>query len=350
MINFQISDHLAKTLKNLPESAGVYRYYDVAGNILYIGKAVNLKKRVSSYFQGSKIKTERMLLLINQIDKIEYSVVKNEKEALILEANLIHSLQPKFNILLKNEASYVYVCRSRDPIPSFFTTRKKYDPKARYFGPYTKKVAISDILRTLRLIFPYCQAKTPSSKPCPYVALKQCNGICYGKESFDEYISRLSLIEKILSGKTSEVQKLLIEKMNEAIKKYDFELASIWRDKIRLLDETISDQKIILPQPQDVNILNLVLSIQDDGLLIGSVYLQEIKEGKIINVNNYLLTGSELDSQNQEIIISFIKKEIEYYQIENILKDISKSFLLRFFGNILDLNNPYLINISLFLG
>lgn len=319
------NEKLKDVLKNIPNKSGVYRYYDIADNLLYVGKAKNLKKRVTSYFQGSKIISERMLLLLSQIDRIEYSTVDSEKEALILEANLIHSLQPKFNILLKNDSSYLYIRRTNDPIPSYQIVRKKYDPNSKYFGPYTKKFAINDVLRSLRIIFPYCEAKIPQSKPCYYCALKQCNGICYGNENYEEYIERLKKIEAVLNGKTKDVKEELKNKMIEAINKEDYELAALWRDKIKLLDETIYDQKAILPNPQDIDLLTLIISVQSDGLLIGSFYIQNIRDGKINNVNNYLLSGSEDLSQGLDNI--------------NDVKEMAKSFLIRFFSSYINEDN-----------
>ena len=152
-------------IKNLPHEPGVYRFYSSSEDPLYIGKAKDLKNRVSSYFQDGRPKNQRLSLMISQIERIEYTVVKTEKESLILEANLIHKLQPKYNILLKDDRNYLYVrLTNADPIPGFFLTRRKYDPRSDYFGPYTKLSGIVQTMRTLRLIFPYCQEKFPQKK------------------------------------------------------------------------------------------------------------------------------------------------------------------------------------------
>lgn len=309
---------LAKILKNLPEKPGVYRFYGLDEVILYIGKAKNLKKRVSSYFQSSRPRNQRLTLMISQIQKIEYTVVKTEKESLILEANLIHQLQPKYNVLLKDDRSYLYVRFTNHPIPGVFLTRKKYDPNSQYFGPYTKRTGIYQTLRTLRTIFPFCQEKYPKSRPCSYVGIKQCDGICVGKEKKEDYVQKLEQIKKVLAGKTEDVENFIQTKIQEALKIQNYQLAALWRDRLKSLRETIVDQKIVLPKEQDLDILALVIEENSDGLLIGSVFVQNIRAGKVINVNNFLLTSTKTFTEKEE---------------ENDYKEIARIFLQRFMAS-----------------
>jgi excinuclease ABC subunit C len=310
---------LAKTLKNLPEKPGVYRFYGRDGVILYIGKAKNLKKRVNTYFQSSRPKNQRLTLMISQIEKIEFTVVKTEKESLILEANLIHQLQPKYNVLLKDDRSYLYVRFTNHPIPGVFLTRKKYDPNSHYFGPYTKRTGIFQTLRTLRTIFPFCQEKYPKNKPCSYVGIKQCDGICVGKETKKDYLEKLDQIKKVLSGKTEQVEIFIQNKIQDAIQIQNYELAALWRDRLKILKETVTDQKIVLPKEQDLDILALVIEENSDGFLIGSIFIQNIRAGKVINVNNFLLTGTKIE-------------ESELTQ-EEALKEVFNTFLQRFMSS-----------------
>lgn len=312
-------------LKNLPPSPGVYRYIGSGNQILYIGKAKSLKNRVSSYFQNSTAKTERMILMISQIDKIEYTVVGTEKEALILEANLIHSLQPRFNVLLKDDRSFLYVRSSRGPIPSIFLTRRKYDPNSKYFGPYTKKFAISELIRTLRIIFPFCQNRIPTpGKPCNYVAIKQCGGICCGRENIFEYMAKIEQIENILRGKKNIAIDWIQNKIKEAVSISNYELAALWRDKINLLDDTITDQKIVLKNPIDIDLITLCVKIEKDGLILGSVFVQNIRAGKIVNLNNFILNGNQdvFNTENQgekgsgEILFSMWTRFLKSYAPE----------------------------------
>ena len=305
--------------------------------LLYIGKAKSLKNRVSSYFQQGRPRNQRLTLMISQIEKIEYTVVNSEKESLLLEANLIYELQPKYNILLKDDKSYLYVRITNDVIPSIFLTRRKIDPKSKYFGPYTKKYGIYSVLQTLRTIFPFCQERFPQKKPCNYFSIKQCDGICAGKETKENYLQKLEQIKNVLKGKTDLVEDFLGQKIQLAVKENNFELAALWRDKINILKETIIDQKIVLPHPQDLDILTLIVEESEEGLQIGSIFIQNIRVGKIVNVNNFLLSGTEEEESNSHKLPTELPK-VEEEHIQNFVKDLdiqntpnpSFNFLQRF--------------------
>jgi excinuclease ABC subunit C len=343
---------IANILKNLPSQPGVYRYYGAGDNVLYVGKAKNLKNRVSQYFQNNKLDgNQRLQTMVSQIERIEYTTVKTEKEALILEANLIYNLQPKYNVLLKDDRSYLYVrisgnqkveAASMSPLrwtgnatknakpeldfesgssrvaqddglvlnlehlPKITLTRRKYDKNSDYFGPYTKKFGIVNVLRVLRTIFPYCEnagAKSESNflgKPCHYVQLRQCDGICCGKETPQQYLAKIQQIKKVLSGETDQVKLWLKNKISEALELENYQLAGLWRDRINMLDEVIENQQIILPQPQNLDIITLIHETDISGLAIASVFIQNIREGKIINLNNFIMSGTQ-DQMEEEI-------------------------------------------------
>ena len=262
-----MSEHIKIALKNLPNSPGIYRFYDNANELLYIGKAKNLRNRVRSYFQDEEklrlSRGQRINLMVSQIYRLDYTVVRNEKESLILEANLIHSLQPKYNVSLKDDKSYVYIrVTLGDEIPGIFLVRKKFDPRSLYFGPYTKKYGIEQVLRVIRQVFPYCQERKISGKPCQYVGLHQCDGVCEGKENLKEYRSKIEQINKILSGQTKPVKAFVKNKMYEAVEVQNYALASLWRDRFNVLDETVVDQKIVLSDPLDIDLISLVLEKQ----------------------------------------------------------------------------------------
>ena len=296
---------IAKIINNLPQDSGVYRFFGLDDNLLYIGKAKNLKNRVSSYFRTSRIAdNQRLKNMVDQIDRVDWTVVKTEKEALILEANLIHNLQPKYNIALKDDKSYLYVrINSSSPIANITLTRRKYDKKSDYFGPYTKKYGISNILRILRIILPYCEKPSPDAKPCQYVQLKQCDGICCGKESLSDYNIKIDQIKMVLNGKISQVQAWLKSKIKDAIVIENYELAGLWRDKLFLLEDVISDQKIIFPQEQDLDIITIIVRQSSDPINlinVGSVFVQNIRAGKMINLNNFILSGQDYFDENDE--------------------------------------------------
>jgi excinuclease ABC subunit C len=305
---------IQNTLKNLPSLPGVYRFYGIDDKVLYIGKAINLKNRVSHYFLPSNLKdNHRLQILVEQIDRIDYTVVK---------ANLIHNLQPKFNIQLKDDKSYLYVRITNAVIPNITLTRRKYDKTSNYFGPYTKKYGIFNVLRTIRLIFPYCDKKqSDDNKPCNYVQLKLCDGICCGKESIENYQAKITQIKSILNGNTTEVKNWLKTKIQDSVSISNFELAGLYRDRLGMLDSIISSQKIILPSPQDLDIITLVTETDTTGLQLGSVFVQNIREGKIINLSNFMLTGSA-DSESQDVTSMIQTFMLGYYADKSDIPEI----------------------------
>jgi excinuclease ABC subunit C len=283
--------------------------------------------------------------MVSQIERVEYTTVKTEKEALILEANLIYNLQPKYNVLLKDDRSYLYVRISGsqkveaasvlplertgnsientkheldfesgssrfahddsstvtklENLPKITLTRRKYDKNSDYFGPYTKKFGIVNVLRVLRTIFPYCENAGGKSeiknlgKPCHYVQLRQCDGVCCGKENSQQYLAKIEQIKKVLAGETDQVKLWLKNKIGEALALENYQLAGLWRDRINMLDEVIENQQIILPQPQNLDIITLIHETDISGLAIASVFIQNIREGKIINLNNFIMSGTQ---------------------------------------------------------
>lgn len=329
------STQIQNILKNLPNEPGVYRYYGLEDKLLYVGKAKNLKKRVSQYFQQTKInEIPRLKSMVEQIERVEYTIVSSEKESLILEANLINNLQPKYNIQLKDDRSYLYV-RITNPsdlkaITNIRLTRKKYDKQSDYYGPYTKKFGIFNILRILRIIFPYCDKSeiVENGKCCKYYQIKQCDGICCGKESLEHYNTKINQIKSVLNGKTEPVKQWLKTKIEEAVEIQNFELASLWRDRLNILQDVISNQKIILPQPQNLDIVTLIIEKDPQTIDLGSVFIQTIREGKIINVNNFMLSGSVNDlgfENNEEGMDSS-----QYLEPENSLIN---SFLVNYYAD-----------------
>ena len=294
-------------LQNLPDSPGVYRYYDNKKNLLYIGKAKSLKKRVTSYFQNSKSHNERITLMISLIDSIEYTQVSTEKESLILEANLINNLQPKYNVLLKDDKSYLFIEYTKnDPIPGFFLVRKKENISSEYYGPFTNTRQITEVMKILRTIFPYCQERYPRQKQCQYCSIKQCDGICAGLEDKAAYIVRNKLILSVLNGRTKIALDEVKIKINEFITTGNYEHAAFYRDKLNLLKDIGEKQKIVLKVAEDVDLINLVYQKHEDGEIIGSFFVQQIRDGRIINVFNSIMSGTTEEESSSTLLDSFL--------------------------------------------
>jgi excinuclease ABC subunit C len=326
-------DQIRNTLKNLPSEAGVYRFYSISDELLYVGKAKNLKNRVTTYFQANRIEgNARLSLMVSQIARIDYTIVSSENESLILEANLINSLQPKYNILLKDDRNYLYVRITNSRIPFITFTRKKYDKTSSYYGPYTKKYDIINVLRLIRLILPYCEKKSIGElgsydSPCQYVQLKQCDGICCGRETIEDYNFKISQIRAILDGKTNIVKDWLNTKILDSINIENYELAGLYRDRLLMLDRVISDQKIILPKPLDLDIVTLIYESNLGGSPLASVFVQTIREGRMVNVNNFILSGgvelledSEFNLDDAKVLDNELKDDLGNITITKVVE------------------------------
>ncbi len=321
-------------IKNLPQKPGVYRYYSADGELLYVGKAKNLRKRVAQYFQNT-VQNLRIKLMVRQIARIDYTVCTSEQESLLLEANLINSLQPKFNIALKEDRNYCYIKLTNDPIPGLFVTREKNDSNSRYFGPFVNRLAADLTLRTLRSIFPFCQAKKPQTRPCNYVGIGLCEGICVGQEDMVSYQEKIEQLTKTLQGKLNEVEKFLTEKINLMVTAGNFVQAALWKERLLLLRQVLTRKKVILSGGQSLELITLVITKNIYQNYLGSVFVEQIVEGKVVNVANYLLFGSELD----------LESEVD---MTTNLQDLATKFLTRFlvsFYSLRECSSPLLIQV-----
>lgn len=235
-----MAEKLKTKLKNLPDSPGVYIFKNASGKIIYIGKAINLKRRVGSYFLNSLCHGLKTKLLIENIYDLEVIEVDSEIEALLLEANLININKPKYNVDLKDNKAYPYIKISiNEPFPRIYQTRTIDNDKARYFGPYPDVVTLKFILKYLRRMFMFRTCKSLPQKPCLFYDIGKCQGPCIfktelQKNTYRKYVKNITLF---LEGKKDLVVKNLNQSMNEAISKENFEYANELKkqiEKIRL--------------------------------------------------------------------------------------------------------------------
>lgn len=220
-------------LKSLPDSPGVYLMKDAAGEIIYIGKAKSLKKRVSSYL-GRDLSAKTMRLMA-QVADVEYRLCSSESMALILEAGLIRELKPKYNTALRDDKSFPLVKITNEEFPVVYITRKKEDDGAGYFGPYVNAALLREALKVIRGYFPYRSCKALPKKACIYYRIGLSPGPCIGKISRQEYARTIKRISLILEGKGQELIKDLFAQMRAKAKERDFEEAARLRDKIAAL-------------------------------------------------------------------------------------------------------------------
>ncbi|MFC1556345.1 GIY-YIG nuclease family protein, partial [candidate division KSB1 bacterium] len=242
-----ISKHLLDKLDGLPRKPGVYMFSDSSEKIIYIGKAKVLRNRVRSYFQeinsGSLYSKTR--LMVKKIQYLNFIVTDTEKEALILEANLVKEYNPRYNINLKDDKSFPFIRITNEDYPRVFSTRKKINDGSQYYGPYTEAKVMRSLLWTMRRIFPVrsCQynlnKKTVSARKyqiCLDYHIKRCAGPCEALVSRDEYNEMIIQIRNFLQGHTRGLTNLLSQKMHEAASQQAFELAADYRDRLREIE------------------------------------------------------------------------------------------------------------------
>ena len=253
------SEHVAEIVKALPKAPGVYRYFDKDGTIIYVGKAKSLKNRVSSYFLSNNL-NRKTQILVSQICDIEYTVVDSESEALLLENVLIKQLQPKYNILLKDDKTYPWVCITNEPFPRLLYTRQK-NGNGEYFGPFASAYTIKTLLALIQQLYPIRTCKHNITEQgikdgkfdiCLDYHIGNCLGPCIGKIDKENYTAMFADIRKILRGDLQQVQGFLKEKMLKHAANLEFEEASKLKHKLDLLENYRSKSTVV-----DTNISNV---------------------------------------------------------------------------------------------
>ncbi|MBQ4850947.1 excinuclease ABC subunit UvrC [Pseudoalteromonas sp. MMG012] len=315
-------DHKA-FLKTLSTEPGVYRMYDNEHQVIYVGKAKNLKKRVSSYFRAN-IPDTKTRVLVGNICNIEITLTNTETEALLLENNLIKKYQPRYNILLRDDKSYPYIFLSGHVHPrlAFHRGSRKY--KGEYFGPFPSSAAVSESLRLMQKIFPVRQCEDAyyraRSRPCLQHQLKRCSAPCVGKVSDDEYRDQVDMARQFLNGKSQQIIAKLVLRMEKASMALDFELAAKVRDQIALLRQ-MQEQQSVAGNFAEMDVVGFV---QQNGL--NAVHMLMIRDHKILGTKTYFPKVPK-DSQTDEILTAFIG---QYYLGSGATSRIAKEIILPF--------------------
>ena len=321
MYNMLMNETLKETIKLVPEQPGCYIYYDKDGEIIYVGKAKNLKRRVYSYFhkQHDSVKTN---VLVSQIEKLEYIITDSEVEALILESHLIKKHKPRYNILLKDDKKYPYFLITDEDFPRIQVVRKKnLNPdKGRFYGPYTDVGAMYATLEFLKKLFPLKQCKTPkfSNRPCLYYHIGKCLAPCQGKVTPEEYQKLIHQVELFLSGKQTELLKQIQLQMQKYAESEQFEKAAKMRDSYLDLQKTLERQKVVYENTK----LNedIIAVLYEDGIL--AIVILMIREGRLIDKKDFTYFVDNIDKT--EYFETFFRDYYTGLKLEYPDKIISK--------------------------
>ncbi len=302
-----ISENIQAILDSAPTRPGCYLMKDEHGKIIYVGKAVNLRNRLRSYFHASAQEDHKTRRLVQKIRNIEWIVVDSELEALILEMNLIKKHRPRYNIRLKDDKRYPYIkVHYAIPFPKVTVTRNMVKDGSRYFGPYTSVWAVHQTLDVLRRIFPYltCDREITGKdeRACLYYDIKLCTAPCIGAINQADYRQMIDDLCHFLEGRTEPILSRLTLEMNQAAENLQFERAATIRDQIQAIEKIVERQKVVSSDYIDSDVIAMARS---DGEACIQVFF--IRSGKMIGREYFLMEGAEatLDS---EVLASFIKQ------------------------------------------
>ena len=298
--------NIEEQLKMLPDKPGVYIMHDVEDKIIYVGKAVNLKNRVRSYFRKTD-KTERIKRMVSLIDHFEYIVVDNEAEALILECNLIKKNRPKFNVLLKDDKTYPYIkIDVKSDFPGVFITRRLTNDGAKYFGPYANPGSAKEMIDFIKQRYKIRQCRTlkPRTRPCLNYHIGRCLAPCMGYVTKEEYKEQINEIIDLLDGKTEKIIKELTEQMQIASQKMDYEKAANLRDRIQAIERISTKQKVSNISENNIDVIGIAKSE-----LQVCVEIFFVRGSKMIGREHYFYPDLK-DMDNKEILSGFVK---QYY-------------------------------------
>ncbi len=298
---------IKERLSSIPTRPGVYLMKGEADEVLYVGKAVNLRSRLRSYFQTSATRSPRVCRLVENVANLDFVVTGSEVEALILENNLIKKHRPHFNVRLKDDKRYPYIKITwQEDFPRVTVVRRMQSDGARYFGPYTSSSAMRQTMDLLRRIFPYltCKRKITGTddRACLYYHIGRCLGPCIGAVSKQEYRDMMHQICLFLEGKSDEIIASLRQGMESAAERMEFERAASLRDQIDAVEQVIERQRVVSPSQVDQDAIAFA---REDGEICVQVFF--VRRGKLIGHEYFLMEGTG-DAEPPEIVTSFIKQ------------------------------------------
>lgn len=302
---FNPPEFLLDSVRSLPEKPGIYQFINDEDQIIYIGKAKNLKKRVSSYFQKAP-DNAKLAVLIRKIKGINHLVVDTESDALLLENNLIKRHLPRYNVLLKDDKTFPWICISNEPFPRVFTTRKVVRDGSKYFGPYTSGKIWKNLIdlirstykiRTCNLNLTDENIKSGKFKVCLEYHIGNCLGPCIGLQDEPDYLNQVDQIGKILKGNTQGVIRMLTENMKHLAENYEFERAAQLKEKIGLLEQFQSKSTVANTKIKHVDVFSIVADER-----AGYVNFMKVMDGALVQTHSMELK-KRLDETEEELLL-----------------------------------------------
>ena len=300
---------LRDKIKLFPHSPGVYRYYDAEGNVIYVGKAKDLHKRVAQYFVPTERLTRKTAVMVSKIADAQYTVVESEADALLLENNLIKQFKPRYNILLKDSKTYPWICVSSGDFPKVFLTRRMVKDGSRYFGPYSSVLHARNLVELFHNLYPLrtCNHKITSDtilrgkiRPCLNFHIGKCRGCCVGAISQKEYNDNIEEIVRLLKGGGREIIHYYRTQMTEAAERMDFEQANVFKEKMQSLDKHYSKSVIMNSSVGDVDVFSLIF---DASEAFGN--FMRIRGGAVIQSLN-LGFRLQIEEEQEDVLDMFI--------------------------------------------
>jgi len=318
-------EHILETLKSLPPDPGVYQFLDSKEEIIYIGKAKNLKKRVSSYFQKKNYDSYKSKVLVGKIKNIKHIVVDTESDALLLENNLIKKYLPRYNVLLKDDKTFPWICIKNEPFPRIFSTRNVINDGSKYFGPYTSGLMVKTLLNLIRQLYKLrtCShflspenIKNKKYKLCLEYHIENCKGACEGLQLEEDYEKAIIQIKEILKGNLGEVISFLKKEMKKYSEEFKFEDAERIKQKVEILDKFQSKSTIVNPSINNVDVFSIV---DEDKYAI--VNYLKITKGSVVQAHTIELQ-KRLKESTRELLrfaITDLQKRVHSNSIHLIL-------------------------------
>ncbi|MDO4163163.1 MAG: excinuclease ABC subunit UvrC [Bacteroides sp.] len=338
MEELRTNDYLKGIVQNLPDSPGIYQYLNAEGTIIYVGKAKNLKKRVSSYFNREH-EVGKTRILVSKIADIRYIVVKTEEDALLLENNLIKKYKPRYNVLLKDDKTYPSICVQNEYFSRIFKTRKIIRNGSSYYGPYSHIPSMNAVLELIKHLYPLrtCNLNlSPENiragkfKVCLEYHIKNCAGPCIGMQSLQDYQKNIDEIKEILKGNTQEVARMLFRRMQELAAEMKFEEAQLVKEKYMLIENYRSTSEVVSNVLHNIDVFSIEEDSNENSAFINYLHitngainqaftfeykkqLNETKE-ELLSLGIIEMRG-RYKSQSREIIVPF--------ELDMELKDVA---------------------------